>query len=89
MRSISCHITPLVVTSFGRGHTHTHTHADDPHRINFKKPGAGDVGGLKISAVQVYNICTRIDLKAVIFQHFLGACPQIPYKGMLCISLVQ
>ena len=37
MRSISHHITPLVINSLGCGHTHTHT--DDPHRINFKKPG--------------------------------------------------
>ena len=38
---ISRHITPLVINSLGHGHTHTHTnmHTDDPHRINFKKPG--------------------------------------------------
>ena len=45
MGSISRHITPLVINSLGGGHTHTHantqihTHTDDPHRINFKKPG--------------------------------------------------
>ena len=38
MESISRHITPLVINSLGGGHTHTHT--DNPHRINFKKPGA-------------------------------------------------
>ena len=33
---------PLVIYSLGRGHTRTHMnmHTDDPHRINFKKPGA-------------------------------------------------
>ena len=40
MRSISCRIMPLVINSLGRGHTHTNMHTDDPHRINFKKPGA-------------------------------------------------
>ena len=39
-RSISCHITPLVINSLWRRHTHTNTHADNPHRINVKKPGA-------------------------------------------------
>ena len=45
MGSISRHITPLVINSLGGGHTrkhthtHIHTHTDDPHRINFKKPG--------------------------------------------------
>ena len=36
------HIMPLVINSLGGGDTHanTHTHTDDPHRINFKKPGA-------------------------------------------------
>ena len=38
---------PLVVNSLRGGHTHTrkqtHTHTDDPHRINFKKPGATNV----------------------------------------------
>ena len=45
MRFISHHIMPLVINSFGHGHTHTHTnmHIDDPHRINFKKPGAANV----------------------------------------------
>ena len=49
------HITPLVINSLGDGHTHTHTYThthththtqtqthtntDNPHRINFKKPG--------------------------------------------------
>ena len=45
MGSISSHITPLVINSLGGGDTYTHiyanTHTDDPHRINFKKPGAG------------------------------------------------
>ena len=43
MEFISRHIMPLVIDSLGGGHTHTqtHTHTDDPHRINFKKPGAG------------------------------------------------
>ena len=46
MESISRHITPIVINSLGGGHTHTHanththTHTDNPHRINFKKPGA-------------------------------------------------
>ena len=43
MESISHHITLLVINSLGGGHTHTHTntdtHTDDPHRMNFKKPG--------------------------------------------------
>ena len=30
---------PLVINSLGRGHTHMNTHIDDPHMINFKKPG--------------------------------------------------
>ena len=34
---------PLVISSLGRGYTHTHTHTNthtnNPHRINFKKPG--------------------------------------------------
>ena len=30
MRSISRHITPLVIDSLGRGHTHTHTQARIP-----------------------------------------------------------
>ena len=37
MRSISCHITPLVINNFRHGDTHTHAHTNDPHRINFKK----------------------------------------------------
>ena len=37
MGSISHHITPLVINNLGGGDTHTHT--DNPHRINFKKPG--------------------------------------------------
>ena len=54
MESISYHITPLVNNSLGGGHTYTHTHThahththmhantytDDPHKFNFKKPGA-------------------------------------------------
>ena len=44
MRLISRHIMPLVINSLGSGHTHTrthtNTHTNDPHRINFKKPGA-------------------------------------------------
>ena len=47
---------PLVINSLGRTHTHTHTytrmHTDNPHKINFKKPGAPTCGrhapGLKI-----------------------------------------
>ena len=41
MGFISRHITPLVINSLVGRHTHanTHTHTDDPHRINFKKPG--------------------------------------------------
>ena len=48
MGSISCHITPLVISSLGaRTHTHTqththkhtHMHTGDPQKINFKKPG--------------------------------------------------
>ena len=36
---------PLVINSLGadthtHANTHSHTHTDDPHRINFKKPGA-------------------------------------------------
>ena len=45
MRSISCHIMPLVINSLGGGHTHTNTHTHTHayrrlHRNNFKKPGA-------------------------------------------------
>ena len=54
MEFISHHISPLVIDSLGGGHTHTHTHkhtsthtntqshthTDNPHRTNFKKPGA-------------------------------------------------
>ena len=48
MGSISRYITPLVINSLGGGHTHTHTHTrvhththtNDPHRFNFKQPGA-------------------------------------------------
>ena len=36
MGSISHHITPLVVNSFGGRHTHIYRHL---HRNNFKKPG--------------------------------------------------
>ena len=47
---------PLVINSLGGRHTHTQTHTcthtDDPHRINFKKPGALVCGrrtpGLKV-----------------------------------------
>ena len=40
-RSISHHITPLVIHSLGGGHTDTHTHSRiHPHRSDFKKPGA-------------------------------------------------
>ena len=61
MGFISHHITPLVINSFGNGHTHTHTHAhtDDPHRINFKKPGArwpmAGTPGLKTFRYTVYK----------------------------------
>ena len=36
------HIMAVGINSLGDGHTHkhTHAHADDPYRINFKKPGA-------------------------------------------------
>ena len=43
MRFISSHITPLVIYNLGvDAHTHAHTkmHTDNPHRNNFKKPGA-------------------------------------------------
>ena len=43
METISRHIMPLVINSLGADthkQIHTHTHTDDPHRINFKKPGA-------------------------------------------------
>ena len=42
MESISHHITPLIINNLGADthtNTHIHTHTDDPHRINFKKPG--------------------------------------------------
>ena len=56
MESISHHITLLVINSLGGGHTHTHanTHTDDPHRFNFKKPGARwpAVPGLIINSFQ-------------------------------------
>ena len=57
--SISCHITPLVINSFGvdththtNTHTHTHsthtrTHTDDLHKINFKKLGTPKSGMAK------------------------------------------
>ena len=53
MKSISCHITPLVINSLGGSHTHIHvnTHTDDLHRINFKKP----VPGLKIDKCVVMS----------------------------------
>ena len=45
MRSISCHITTLVINSLKHGHTHirihTNTHTNNPHKINFKKLGCG------------------------------------------------
>ena len=42
IRSISCHIKPLVINCLGHGNTHTHAcmHTNNPHRIDFKKPGA-------------------------------------------------
>ena len=54
-QSYEVHIMPLVINSLGRGHTHTSTHThthtnmhtNDPHRINFKKPGGAP--GLKTS----------------------------------------
>ena len=49
---------PLVINSLGQGHTHASTHTDDPHRINFKKPGArhpqAGTPGLKLYIVQCY-----------------------------------
>ena len=39
---------PVVINSLRCEHTHTtHTHTDDPHRINFKKPGAPTLGWFK------------------------------------------
>ena len=38
MGFISHHITSLVIYSLGGGYI-INTHTDDPHRINFKKPG--------------------------------------------------
>ena len=45
-QSYGVYIMPLVINSLGGGHTHTHanTHTNDPHRINFKKPGTPAVG---------------------------------------------
>ena len=60
MGFISCLIMPLVINSLGADthththtQTHTHTHTDDPHRINFNKPGARrqHSPGLKICAL--------------------------------------
>ena len=38
----SLYIMSLVINSLGSGDTHvqTHTRTNDPHRIDFKKPGA-------------------------------------------------
>ena len=70
MQSISRHITLLVINSIGRTHTHTqtHTHTDDPHWINFKKPGVRRTGrrmpGLEIllleCPIRVFTYNTRI-----------------------------
>ena len=43
-QSYGVYITPLVINSLGGGHTQANTHTDDPHRINFKKPGAPTCG---------------------------------------------
>ena len=54
MRSISLHITPLVINNLDTGHAHTHTnaHTHDPQRMNFTKPGmnqpAAGAPGFKI-----------------------------------------
>ena len=54
MGFISRHIMPLVINSLGHRHTDTDasTHTDNPHRINFKKPGEcrpqAGIHGLKV-----------------------------------------
>ena len=38
-QSYGVYIMPQVIILIALRRTHTHTYTDDPHRINFKKPG--------------------------------------------------
>ena len=38
--SHACIYTHVHMHTYAHINTHTYTHTDDPHRINFKKPGA-------------------------------------------------
>ena len=78
MESISCHITPLVITSLGGRHTHKHTYTrtytDKPHRIKFKKPGMHQqlpVPGLQTLSYRVQQLGHR----SKIAKHFLQILP--------------
>ena len=78
MRSVSRHIRPLVINNLGGGHTDTKTHVQVSHRNNFKKPG------MQPSRIwfnkhcgSYIKICTKIDLKAVLFKFSRGMLPDL------------
>ena len=56
MGSISRHITPLVITSLGGGHTHTHTlRGQDQSKETRRAPATGQrAPGLKAIVLQKY-----------------------------------
>ena len=41
-------------------HTHTNTHTDDPHRINFKKPGRAPACGQRTPGLKIIIACSRV-----------------------------
>ena len=55
---------PLVIDSLGSGHTQTHkrTHTDDPHRINFKKPGTPACSWLSPGLIRVDNMYAKFNI---------------------------
>ena len=80
-QSYEIYITPLVINNLGRGHTHTgththtqmNTHTDDPHRINFKKPGARRLqAGVPGLIILISNSCwletKHISIKGSLWQ---------------------
>ena len=69
MRSISHHITPLVIKSLGGGHTNTHTHTciqtlvDRSNSKNQAHSGQASAPGLKIKILCTYYSHNQVGLQ--------------------------